>query len=76
MEMPKTSLNNLLATIPSQTLLDQNVSDLYLADIAKKLTNWKSVCSYLGLSEAEEKAIEEDHKKTNVRRYVVFLSFC
>ena len=76
MEMPKASLDQLLATIPSQTRLDQNVIDVHLAEIAMKLTNWKSVCSYLGISEAEEEAIEKGHKKEYQRRYVVLLSFC
>lgn len=75
MEMPKASLDQLLATIPSQTRLDQNVSDDHLADIATKLTSWR-VCSYLGISEAEETEIEMNHKKENQRRYVVLFWFC
>lgn len=76
MEMPKASLNQLLATIPSQSRLDQNVSEVHLADFAKKLTGWKSACSYLGISEPEEKEIEKDHKKITERRYVILLSVC
>ena len=76
MEMPKASLNELLATIPSQSRLDQNVTERHLADFAKKLTQWKSVCSYLEISEPEEKEIEKDHKKLAERRYVVLLSVC
>ena len=75
MEMPKASLNQLLATIPSQSRLNQNVSEVHLADFAKKLTEWKSACSYLGIGEPEEKEIEKK-KKLAEQRYVVHLSVC
>ena len=76
MEMPKASLNQLLATVPSQSRLDQNVSEIHLADFAKKLTEWKSACSYLDISKQEEKEIEKGHKKIAELRYVVLLSVC
>ena len=76
MEMPKASLNELLATIPSQSRLDQNVTEVHLADFAKKLTEWKSACSYLGIGEPEEKEIEKNKKKLAEQRYVVHLSVC
>ena len=70
--MPKASLQQILATIPpqSRSMLDQKVSDNHLDEIAKALISWRSVCSKLGISEAEEKVIEEDNKGENVRRYV------
>ena len=70
--MPKATLEHILATIPpqSRSMLDQKVSDNHLDEIAKALINWRSVCSKLGISEAEEKAIEEDNKGAYVRRYV------
>ena len=60
--------NALLATIPSQ-VLDQTISDKHLAEIAKKLTNWKSISPYLDISEAEAEAIEEENKTSDERRY-------
>ena len=69
---PKISLEQMLAAIPQQRRceLDQKVSDAHLAEIARELTNWKSVCTNLRISEAEEKAIEEENKEVDVRRYL------
>ena len=66
---PKVSLEQLLAAVPQQRL-DQKVGDAHLAEISRDLTNWKSVCTNLGISEAEEKAIEEENKEVDVRRYL------
>ena len=66
------SLKQMLATISSGGLLDQAVSDAHLAKIAKKLVFWKEVCSYLGISHAEEIEIEGDCSTTSMRRYVGF----
>ena len=73
--MPKASLEQILATIPSQnkSMLEQKVSDNHLDEIAKALINWRSVCTKLGISEAEEKAIEEDNKEADMRKYVGLL---
>ena len=70
--MHKTSLEQMLANIPQQSLsmLDQKVSDIHLAKIARKLIKWKSICTNLGINEAEEEAIEEENPATEVRRYV------
>ena len=68
------SLKQMLASISPQNLLDQKVSDAHLAEIAKKLVYWKSVCTDLGFSQAEEVEIEEDNKTTSTRRYVGLLS--
>ena len=72
MATPKASLEEMLATIPhqSRSTLDQTVSDGNLAKIARELTNWKSVGADLGISKAEEEAIEEDNRGTDARRYV------
>ena len=75
MEMLKASLEQLLATIPSQTPLDQNVSDVHLAEIAKELTSWNSICMYLGISVPEEVAFEQNYRTAARQRYVVLLSF-
>ena len=64
------SLDQMLATIPSQQSLDMKVSDNHLAKIAKALINWKSVCANLGISEVEEEAIKEENSKTDARRCV------
>ena len=73
--MPKASLEQILATIPShnKSMLEQKVSDNHLDEIAKALINWRSVCTKLGISEAEEKAIEEDNKEADMRKYVGLL---
>ena len=70
--MPRPSLQQMLATIPpqSQRMLDQRVGDTHLAEIARTLISWKSICTNLGISEAEEVAIEEENKETDTRRYV------
>ena len=72
MATPKASLEEMLATIPQQnrSALDQKVSDSNLVKIARELTNWKSVGAYLGISKADEEAIEEDNRGTDARRYV------
>ena len=68
--MPKASLDQMLATIPAQAL-DQTVTNKHLAEIAKMLTNWKFISPYLGISEAEVEAIEEENKTSNERRYAL-----
>ena len=65
--MPKASLEEMLATIPPQTL-KQKVSDEHLAEIAGVLINWKSVSSYLGINEAEEETIKQE-KEVDAQRY-------
>ena len=59
----------MLAAIPPQRL-NQKVDDAHLGEIARKLTNWKSMCTNLAINEAEEKAIEEENKEVDVRRYL------
>ena len=72
---PKASLEQILATIPleGQRILDQKVSDIHLDEIARALINWKSVCTKLGISEAEEEAIKEDNGSTDEQRYFLLL---
>ena len=70
--MPKPSLQQMLATIPSLSL-NQKVNDAHLAEIARELIDWKSVCTKLGISEAEEVAIEEENQRADARRYVELL---
>ena len=72
MATPKASLEEMLATIPhrSRSTLDQTVSDSNLVKIARELTNWKLAGANLGISEANEEAIEEDNRGTDARRYV------
>ena len=72
--MPKASLEQMLAIVPPQCqrMLDQKVSDIHLDDIARALTNWKSVCTKLGISEAEEEAIKEENQGADDRRYIDF----
>ena len=67
--MQRPSLQQMLATI-SPVMLDQTVGDAHLADIATALANWRSVCTNLGISMAEEAAIEEENQTADTRRYV------
>ena len=71
--MPKVSLEQILATIPpqGQGMLDHQVSDdINLAEIARALINWESVCAFLGINEAEQETIERDNQGTDAQRYV------
>ena len=70
--MPKASLEQMLATIPQQNLstLDQKVNDTNLEKIARALINWRTICTNLGISEAEEEAIKEENPGVDARRYV------
>ena len=65
---PKVSLEQMLAAIPPQSQC-QKVSGAHLAEISRELTSWKLVCTNLEISEAEEKAIEEENKEVAMRRY-------
>ena len=67
--MQRPSLQQMLATF-SPLMLDQTVSDAHLSVIATALVNWKSVCTNLGISAAEEAAIEEENQTADTRRYV------
>ena len=65
----KLSLEQMLAAAPPK-ILDQKVDDTHLAEIARKLIKWKSVCTDLRINEAEEKEIEEENKDVDARRYL------
>ena len=72
--IPKASLDQILAIISpeSQRMLDQKVSDVHLDMVARELVDWESVCTKLGISEAEEGAIKEENQRADGRRYVDF----
>ena len=76
--MPRPSLVQMLANLPqvSQRMLDQTISDVHLAKIAGELIDWKSVCTYLRIGEAEEAAIEEENRRADARRCVELLLMC
>ena len=65
----KLSLEQILAFTP-QERLNQKVSDVHVAEISRGLINWRSVCTNLGINEAEEEAIEEEHIRVDTRRYL------
>ena len=65
---PPPSLDQLLARIPSWKL-EQKITDNCLEDIAKSLTNWKSVCARLDITEVEEEEIEYNNQKLDAQRY-------
>ena len=70
--MQRPSLQQMLATF-SPLMLDQTVSDAHLSVIATALVNWRSVCSNLGISVAEEAAIKEENQTADTRRYIELL---
>lgn len=73
MEEAVLSLEQILAAISPQRryILEQKITDdCHLADIAKSLTNWKSVCAKLGISEVEEEEIQADNSRLDGQKYV------
>ena len=68
--MPKASLEQMLATIPQQCkwMLGNKVSSSHLDKIAGGLINWQSVCTKLGISEAEKEEIEVENQRVNAQR--------
>ena len=76
MEESVLSLEQILAAISPQKryVLEQKITDdCHLADIAKSLTNWKSVCANLGINEVEEEEIEADNPRLDGQKYAVRL---
>ena len=67
-----TLFEELLRAVPEekQYLLDSKVEEYQLAEIAINLTQWQEVVPYLGLKEAEETAIKENHDTAERRRLV------
>lgn len=73
MEEAVLSLEQILAAISPQKryILDQKITDdRHLAEIAKPLTNWKSVCAKLGINEVEEEEIQADNPRLDGQKYV------
>ena len=70
--MPRFSLEQMLATVPShnQRMLDEKVNDTHLAEIVRALIDWNSVCTMLGISEADKAEIKEENQTTDAQRYV------
>jgi len=59
--MERSSLDDMLAGIPSE-LLDQKIeSEIHLVDISKSLVGWEKATVYLGLTRPEEEAIRRDN---------------
>ena len=76
MEESVLSLEQILAAISPQKryVLEQKITeDCHLADIAKSLTNWKSVCAKLGVNEVEEEEIQADNSRLDGQKYAVRL---
>ena len=73
MEEVVLSLEQILAAISPQKryMLERKITDdCHLADIAKSLTNWKSVCAKLGINEVEEEEIQADNPRLDGQKYV------
>ena len=70
--MPKASLEEMLAIIPQHNLsmLDQKVNDANLMKIASALIKWRTVCTDLRITEAEEEAITQENPGVDAQRYV------
>ena len=60
----------LIVSEEEQHLLNCNVKDDHLTEIAKNLTHWEEVAPYLNLTEAEEAAIERNYNKEERKRLV------
>ena len=71
--MEPLSLDQLLSPVPPNLLNQKITSDIHLDKIAQSLGNWKAAIAYLGLSEADEEAIEEENAKVDARRLVLCL---
>ena len=71
--MEPLSLDQLLSPVPPNLLNQKITSDIHLDKIAQSLGNWKAAIAYLGLSEADEDAIEEENAKVDARRLVLCL---
>lgn len=70
MDLP--SLDELERKVPEESrhLLDHKVGDYHLAEIAKNIIDWQEVTTYLGLTEAEEAAIQENNCTAEQKRLV------
>ena len=66
------SLEELEGNVPeeSRRLLDLKVNDYHLAEIAKNMSDWQGVITYLDLTEMEEAAIKENNHTAEQRRLV------
>ena len=51
-------------------LLGSTVKDDHLTVLAESLTHWQEIAPYLGLTEAEETAIEKNYDREERRRFV------
>lgn len=71
--MEPLSLDQLLSPVPPNLLNQKITSDIHLDKIAQSLGNWKAAIAYLGLSEADEEAIEEENARVDARRLVLCL---
>ena len=63
-------LLRLLVPREKHHILDRQVEDYHLAEIAMNMTHWQDVAPYLGLTDAEEVAIEMNHRWEERRRLV------
>lgn len=61
-------LSSKMAVDRSRLRLYRIISNEDLARIGSKLTRWRTVTPYLGLSTAQHEAIENDHRLTAEQR--------
>ena len=69
--MESLSLDRLLSPVPPHLLNQKIANDIHLEKIARSLGNWKEAMVYLGLTEVDEAAIEEENAKADARRLVL-----
>ncbi len=62
------TVDDLLAGIPPEQLSARISRDVHLAEIARKVTRWSEVVSYLGLEEVDEEDIVEDNSRAQQRK--------
>ena len=73
--MERSSLDDMLAGIPSE-LLDKKIeSEIHLADISKSLVGWEKATAYLGLTRPEEEAIRRNHPLDDEMQRLVLRAF-
>ena len=65
--MATPSLNELCKDVPP-AVLEQRCSDRFLADVAKRIVDWKLLVPYMNISQSERHSIEESSRSYDVQK--------
>ncbi len=68
MDGAKSELEKLLSGIPD-AILDKRIGNTQLQTIAKSMRSWRDVAPYLGLTEADEEDILNDHRRHQEQKW-------